>query len=489
MPPSARAAPVLIALRMPRPSSCAGHLEVGDDDVERARLAAAAAPRVGALGDGHRVAGAAQADREELAHRLLVVDDEDSPHVGNYDMIDARWSSSVHVGIRVERCSSRGRRRGGAVRADARARPRQLRRSMARPRQLADVGTRRGPRCTRSAATSRSTRFVLGAEYLPVRDLSIMRRLRRVGHVVRRLSPDEPARLPAAIVAWFAALCAFGLERRSSAIAVLLWALHPSHAESVAWIAERKGVLAALFAGARGARLRAVARRRRCAGSRSRRRAAVFAVWSKAPACSRSRASPGSSSWCPSVDAGCRGGAVSSGSPRSAGRGRRVRAGARDRAAQLGRRRRRAAGARRRARARARRSTASTCGSASLPCATRRPIRSRLAGPSTLDVSSVPSRCSRSPRCSIAAAFAPGRARARCSGSSGSSRCRASCCRCAASCSRSLPAGAVARARAVRGGGDRAASASRGCGGTRLPLACRAARCARSTRRRTGATR
>ena len=75
-------------------------------------------------------------------------------------------------------------------------------------------------------------------------------RLRDLGHVVWRVSPDEPGDLRRrAIVAWFVALCAFGFDRPLAGVAVLMWALHPSHAESVAWIAERKGVLAALFAG------------------------------------------------------------------------------------------------------------------------------------------------------------------------------------------------------------------------------------------------
>lgn len=130
---------------------------------------------------------------------------------------------------------------------------------------------------------SRPTRFVLGAEYLPVRDASILVDSAVWGTWYGGYHLTSVLVYEAAIVAWFFALCAFGFERRLVGIAVLLWALHPTHAESVAWIAERKGVLAALFSGlaalgyARwrgGARVRWIAAAAVCA---------VLAVWSKAP--------------------------------------------------------------------------------------------------------------------------------------------------------------------------------------------------------------
>jgi Flp pilus assembly protein TadD len=64
---------------------------------------------------------------------------------------------------------------------------------------------------------------------------------------------------------------------------MLLWALHPAHAESVAWLAERKGLLGALFAGLAAlgyARWRTGASWRWLAGAAV---AGVAAVWSKAP--------------------------------------------------------------------------------------------------------------------------------------------------------------------------------------------------------------
>jgi len=129
----------------------------------------------------------------------------------------------------------------------------------------------------------RSTRFVLGAEYLPVRDLSILADSAVWGTWYGGFHLTSLIIYEAAIAAWFFALCAFGLDRRIVGIAILVWALHPSHAESVAWIAERKGVLAALFSG-----LAALGYARWRGGAHVRwlvvaAACAVLAVWSKAP--------------------------------------------------------------------------------------------------------------------------------------------------------------------------------------------------------------
>lgn len=129
----------------------------------------------------------------------------------------------------------------------------------------------------------RSTRFVLGAEYLPVRDLSIVADTAVWGTWYGGFHLTSLVVYEAAIVAWFLALCAFGLDRRVVGVAILLWALHPSHAESVAWLAERKGVLAALFSGLAAlgyARWRGGAHVRWLVGAAA---CAVLAVWSKAP--------------------------------------------------------------------------------------------------------------------------------------------------------------------------------------------------------------
>lgn len=98
--------------------------------------------------------------------------------------------------------------------------------------------------------TTIETRAVLGAEYLPVRDLSVM--LDDVlwgdwygGHHLTNL-----VIYLAAIALWFAALTRLGFDRTLVGVAVLIWAVHPAHAESVAWLSERKGLLAVMLAGA-----------------------------------------------------------------------------------------------------------------------------------------------------------------------------------------------------------------------------------------------
>ncbi len=126
-------------------------------------------------------------------------------------------------------------------------------------------------------------RFVLTPEYLPVRDLSVMLDFAIWGDWYPGFHLTNLALYLAAIAAWFAVLDGFGVDRRIAGLAALLWAVHPSHAESVAWLSERKGLLAMMFAGLCGlafARFRA---------GRSMRwlvlavLAAVCAVWSKAP--------------------------------------------------------------------------------------------------------------------------------------------------------------------------------------------------------------
>ncbi len=127
-------------------------------------------------------------------------------------------------------------------------------------------------------------RFVLSPEYLPVRDLSIMLDVMIWGDWYPGFHLTNLGIYLAAIVLWFGALDAFGIDRKIAGIAILVWAVHPAHAESVAWLAERKGLLAAMFSG--GAAL-AYARFRSGRGVpwlALGAVASVAAIWSKAPA-------------------------------------------------------------------------------------------------------------------------------------------------------------------------------------------------------------
>jgi tetratricopeptide (TPR) repeat protein len=128
------------------------------------------------------------------------------------------------------------------------------------------------------------TRLQLGSEYLPVRDMSILLDFAVWGRSYGAFHATNVAIYAAAIVAWFAALSALGFERRVIGLALLIWAVHPAHAESVAWLSERKGLLGMLFA---GLAVLGYARFRR--GDQTlwliaAAVAATGAVWSKAPA-------------------------------------------------------------------------------------------------------------------------------------------------------------------------------------------------------------
>ncbi len=125
-------------------------------------------------------------------------------------------------------------------------------------------------------------RMVLSPEYLPIRDLSMMLDFAVWGRWWHGFHLTNVLLYGTALVVWFRALDAFGVERRVAGLAILLWAVHPSHAESVAWITERKGLLAMVWAGGC-----AFAYARYRAGGRAAwlvlaALAALCAVWSKA---------------------------------------------------------------------------------------------------------------------------------------------------------------------------------------------------------------
>lgn len=127
-------------------------------------------------------------------------------------------------------------------------------------------------------------RFVLSPEYLPVRDFSIMLDAALWGDWYPGFHITNVVLYLLAIALWFSVLVGFGIDRTVAAVALLLWALHPAHAESVAWLAERKGLLGVMFAGLAGfayVRLRAQQSWRWFALALV---ATLFAVWSKAQA-------------------------------------------------------------------------------------------------------------------------------------------------------------------------------------------------------------
>ena len=90
----------------------------------------------------------------------------------------------------------------------------------------------------------RANRHDLGAEYLPVRDLTYMLDAKLFG-------AHSPRAFRATSLAWYALSCALAFlllaevtkNPAASFLAAAFFAVHPVHAESVAWIASRKDVV------------------------------------------------------------------------------------------------------------------------------------------------------------------------------------------------------------------------------------------------------
>ncbi|CAN5597403.1 hypothetical protein BH11MYX1_BH11MYX1_28170 [soil metagenome] len=128
-------------------------------------------------------------------------------------------------------------------------------------------------------------RFQLSPEYLPIRDLSVMADYALWGDWYGGFHLTNLVIYLAAIALWFLALTRLGIPKPLAGLALLLWAVHPSHAESVAWLAERKGLLGMMFAGACAlgyAAFRAADGKSRVAWLLLAVPCGVFAVWSKA---------------------------------------------------------------------------------------------------------------------------------------------------------------------------------------------------------------
>jgi hypothetical protein len=95
-----------------------------------------------------------------------------------------------------------------------------------------------------------STRYTLGAEYLPLRDLSHVLESTAFGLTPQLLRFDNLILYVVAILLLREALlCTLG-RKWTTELCVLIFALHPVHVESVAWIAGRKDVLALAFVAA-----------------------------------------------------------------------------------------------------------------------------------------------------------------------------------------------------------------------------------------------
>jgi len=93
-------------------------------------------------------------------------------------------------------------------------------------------------------------RLRLGAEYLPVRDLSYLFDVQVLGLGAPGMRLEQVLLYIAAVLMLRAALLNTLPSRLAAELAVSCFALHPVHVESVAWIAGRKDVLALVFVAA-----------------------------------------------------------------------------------------------------------------------------------------------------------------------------------------------------------------------------------------------
>jgi protein O-mannosyl-transferase len=97
---------------------------------------------------------------------------------------------------------------------------------------------------------SKPTRLLLGAEYLPIRDTELWLEARLFGLSPGPLRATNLALYLGAVLAFRAVLRRALDSRPAAEAASWVFALHPVHVESAAWLAGRKDVLALLFVGA-----------------------------------------------------------------------------------------------------------------------------------------------------------------------------------------------------------------------------------------------
>jgi hypothetical protein len=235
------------------------------------------------------VTGAAQADREELAHRLLVVDDQDLTH--------ARTMAQSAIIERLPAVASESRvweRRGAGLLVVALALALYAPTLWFHRVQLDDMWLwdDTSPLRHVDGDTLREVwldldpraRHPFGTEYLPVRDMVVAADMAVWGESDRGPHATQLALYALTLLALGTLLVRFGVPRSTAWVGTLLWAVHPLHVETVAWLTERKGELSVLLVLACGhawVRYRAGGARWWLALAAI---ASVAATWSKAPA-------------------------------------------------------------------------------------------------------------------------------------------------------------------------------------------------------------
>ncbi|HEX7843951.1 MAG TPA: hypothetical protein VF469_41035 [Kofleriaceae bacterium] len=127
-------------------------------------------------------------------------------------------------------------------------------------------------------------RHDVGSEYLPVRDVVVAADMAVWGDNERGAHATQLALYALTVLALGGLLVRFGMRRDLAWLATLLWAIHPIHVESVAWLSERKGILAGLFVVGCGHAWIRYRRGGRWGWVVLGAAAAVAGTWSKAPA-------------------------------------------------------------------------------------------------------------------------------------------------------------------------------------------------------------
>ncbi len=123
-----------------------------------------------------------------------------------------------------------------------------------------------------------------GGEYLPVRDVVVAADMAVWGTNEHGLHITQLGLFLLTVLGLGELLVRFGLRPATAWLGVLIWAVHPSHVEAVAWLSERKGILAGLFAVGCGHAWLRFRRGGSAAWLVAAMVAAVAAIWSKAPA-------------------------------------------------------------------------------------------------------------------------------------------------------------------------------------------------------------
>ena len=92
-----------------------------------------------------------------------------------------------------------------------------------------------------------AARHPLGGDYAPVRDLSVAADMAIWGDNEHGPHATQLALFALSVFGLGALLIRFGFTRPVAWLGVLAWAIHPMRVEAVAWLSDRKDVLAGLF--------------------------------------------------------------------------------------------------------------------------------------------------------------------------------------------------------------------------------------------------